>query len=619
MDKNKNISTFLFFYFLYSVSLNGTNIAPFSIVNFIDPPIIFNQSLATDSLKNKSIACNFTPSLWLKGDEGVTLSGNNVTAWADQSGNANNASQNANNRRPSFQATAINFNPALDFDGANDFIQGNGGASNTTLFMVARSDLAVTRTTPGQTILTANITNPASNSYFFSIGSVTAAFNNEVITHGLGHSGEYRKVLTGNFSIPNVPHLYSTDHNNSTSNAVIYYDGAQIDNNTANTFINSETNRSYRIGGNLYVWGGIYFNGKIAEILSFPTNLTTDDREIVQSYLGIKYGISLSHAFKDADGLTIWNESGYANNIASIGRDDCFGLNQKQTKNAQTGAILTMGLGSIANSNVDNTNTFNNDKSFLFWGNDNDDDGVVEEINTELPAGVQNRLDREWKIRNTNNVGAVEIQFDLNGITNSATTASDLFLLIDEDGNGNFNNGTIQKIAATSFTNGIVSFSTINLADGVVITLATTAAPNNAPQITCPSTTLEVCPNGQQNDIATSIQVTDLDNDNLTAQITITGITDNSDILSVDLTGFSGITQTYNYPTLQITGNITPMQLQTILQTLIFSTTSTLAGVRDIRILINDTIENSNEIVKAIQADENLSICCSANAPLISN
>ncbi|MEM6318047.1 MAG: hypothetical protein AAF960_10275 [Bacteroidota bacterium] len=542
-----------------------------------------------------------------------------VTTWADQSGNDNNATQSLGNRRPLYQAASINFNPALNFDGANDFLQGNSGAANHTLLMVARSDLNISNTTVGQTIITIDINNPNTDSYFFSLGSITAAFNNEVITHGLGSSVEYRKVRTGNFTIPSVPHLYTTDHDASISNAAIYFDGAQIDNNTANSFIDPEANRPYRVGGNLYIWGGQYFNGQIAEILSFPTNLSTTDREILQSYLGIKYGISLAHAYLDTDETVLWNEANYANNIASIGREDCFNLNQKQTKNAQFGAILTVGLGNIAVDNTSNSNTFSNDKSFLFWGNDNDDNGIIEEVATEVPAGVQSRLDREWKIRNINNVADIALEFDLNGIPQSGTSANDFLLLIDEDGDGNFTTGTIQTVTATAFSGGVISFSNINFSDGVVISLATKNTPNSAPQLVCPTTAFNVCPNGQLNEIAATLQVSDLDNNNLTAQITISGTTDNADMLMVNLTGFSGINQTYVYPTLTITGIINPNQLENILQTLSFATTSTTAGMRDVRITVNDGVTNSNEIVKTVQADENLSSCCSANAPLISN
>lgn len=613
MLKNKNILQ-LSFLLLFSTIFSSSGLANIPIA---DKSLLSPANTYIDSLKSKELACNFTPSLWLRADAGVTLSGGVVSAWADQSGNSNNATQNRNNRRPSFLASGINFNPTLDFDGNNDFLQGNAGASNTTLFMVAHSDITVNNSSAGQTIFTANIANPFSDAYFFSIGSITAAFTNEVITHALGNSTEYRKARTGNFTIPATPHLYSTNHSNATSSSNIYYDGAQIDNTNSGNFINAETNRPYRVGGNLYVWGGSNFNGRISEILSFPTNLSTDDRHIIESYLGIKYGIPLAHPYINSANQTIWNEPNYGNNIASIGREDCFNLNQKQTKNAQDGSIITMGLGNIFNDNNSNPNNFSNDQSYLFWGHDNDDNGAIEEISSELPTGVKKRLDREWKVKNTNEVGAVEIQFELNGINHSGTVAGDFFLLIDTDNDSDFTSGTVQKIAASTFQNGIVSFAGITFQSESIISLATQS--NNAPQISCPIVNLEVCPNGNTYLFADGVQVQDLDNDNVTAQITIVGITDNKDSIVVDLTGFTGVSQSFNYPNLTISGSMTSAQLQTILRTLEFSTTSSLVGTRAINILLNDGIEDSNTVTKEIQVDENFSICCSADAPIISN
>lgn len=615
MFKYKNIQLFGFS-IAFSVIFISNGLANLPIVATTLPSksIIYSK---TDSLKSKELACNFTPSLWLRADAGVTLSGGVVSTWADQSDNSNNATQNRNNRQPAFLASGMNFNPTLDFDGVNDFLQGNAGASNTTLFMVARSDIAVNNSSAGQTIFTANIVNPASDAYFFSLGSITAAFANEVITHALGNSTEYRKARTGNFTIPATPHLYSTNHNNTSSSSNVYYDGRQIDNDISGNFINAETNRPYRVGGNLYVWGGSNFNGQISEVLSFPINLSTNDRHIIESYLGIKYGIPLTHAYLNSANQTLWNESNYSNNIASIGREDCFKLNQKQTKSTQDGAIITMGLGNIFNDNNSNTNNFSNDQSYLFWGHDNDDNGTIEEISSELPTGVKKRLDREWKVRNINAVDAVAIQFDLNGINHSGTVAGDFFLLIDNDSDSDFTSGTVQKIAASTFQNGIISFTDISFQSESIISLATES--NNAPQVSCPIVNLEVCPNGNTYLFANGVQVQDLDNDNLTAQITIAGITDNKDSITVDLTDFIGTSQNFNYPNLTISGAMTASQLQSILRTLQFSTTSSLVGTRVINILSNDGIEDSNTVTKEIQANENFSICCSADAPIISN
>ena len=61
-------------------------------------------------------------SLWLKADAGVTLSGSNVTAWADQSGNGNNASANSG-EEPTFASSFSNSKPAIEFSGISQVMQ----------------------------------------------------------------------------------------------------------------------------------------------------------------------------------------------------------------------------------------------------------------------------------------------------------------------------------------------------------------------------------------------------------------------------------------------------------------------------------------------------------------
>lgn len=58
-------------------------------------------------------------SLWLKADAGVTLSGWNVTTWADQSGNGRTVTIG---NSPTFTASSINSRPTIDFDGETQFV-----------------------------------------------------------------------------------------------------------------------------------------------------------------------------------------------------------------------------------------------------------------------------------------------------------------------------------------------------------------------------------------------------------------------------------------------------------------------------------------------------------------
>src|SRR5258708_6195117 len=61
--------------------------------------------------------------LWLKADAGITTNATGaVTAWADQSGQNNNAVQTDDAKAPQFIPTALNNKPALHFDGVDDYL-----------------------------------------------------------------------------------------------------------------------------------------------------------------------------------------------------------------------------------------------------------------------------------------------------------------------------------------------------------------------------------------------------------------------------------------------------------------------------------------------------------------
>jgi len=76
-------------------------------------------------------------SLWLKADAGVTLSGSNVTSWADQSGNGNNATPLEGLDSPTYQANSINSKPSIYFDFSFLQIPTNsiGNSGNISIFI----------------------------------------------------------------------------------------------------------------------------------------------------------------------------------------------------------------------------------------------------------------------------------------------------------------------------------------------------------------------------------------------------------------------------------------------------------------------------------------------------
>ena len=80
--------------------------------------------------------------LWLKADAGVTLSGNSVTNWADQSGNAYNVTQATAANQPTFEASVFNGQPAISFDGG-DWL--NNTISNPVTAGAARTIFVVSK------------------------------------------------------------------------------------------------------------------------------------------------------------------------------------------------------------------------------------------------------------------------------------------------------------------------------------------------------------------------------------------------------------------------------------------------------------------------------------------
>lgn len=237
-------------------------------------------------------------------------------------------------------------------------------------------------------------------------------------------------------------------------------------------------------------------NGSYAELLVYDSVLSEADRAKVESYLAIKYGITLTGGTKQLGAVSGNNTYGYVNSagttirssdaaykydVFGLGRDDYFGLNQKISKSNNAGDILTASTNSdFTLLNLDTTRTaINSDKKFTLFANNKGSGNIVKTQTTELPSGIGLRLDREWKTSQFNtdgtNISNISLKFDLSGFTFSGAAANNIVLLIDTDGDGDFTTGSIQKIAPSGFTAGsFVQFNNINLANGQVFTVGTT-------------------------------------------------------------------------------------------------------------------------------------------------
>ncbi len=221
--------------------------------------------------------------------------------------------------------------------------------------------------------------------------------------------------------------------------------------------------------------GSVNANMDLGEVVIFGSDLTATEQAQVDSYLAIKYGITLDQTtarnYFDSQGNVVWDaatNSMYDNDIAGIGRDLTSALDQSQSKSISSDAIVTMSSASDQHN-----------REFLIWGND---DGALVEVAGE-PAGVASRLDRVWRVAETGDVGTTTIVFNLTGLTYTGTTAAEFRLIVDND--ADFSNGAT-TIAATSYSGAsqIVTFTGVNLGDGEFFALGTDTSGNTAPVLT---------------------------------------------------------------------------------------------------------------------------------------
>ncbi len=386
---------------------------------------------------NLALPCTVTASpggvtgaaIWLKADAGVTT-GTTLT-WADQTGNNRNGVQSSVNNKPVLTASSVNFNPALTFDGANDYLSLQNlpglptGASQVEEFAVANN-----LNTSGYW---QHILNYGNNSNLQAFGLSKNNANANAVGNGYGQDA----ISSGLEFTNGAPALLDGKYNGTE----LVISSFGVERATFTSAQNRGTSVGY-VGVDPGLNSSTHWNGNIPEIILFPTNLTAANVLRVNSYLAIKYGITLDQTtaqnYLASDGTTIfWNgttNSGNKKNIAGIARDDASGLNQKQSKSSNFGFQVVIGNGNtIAATNAANSNNFATDKSALVWS---DNAGSVAAwTSTGAPTGKQ-IIARTWKVQETGTVGSVKVQVADNSGTNGLPIESGtILMLVDADGN----------------------------------------------------------------------------------------------------------------------------------------------------------------------------------------
>ena len=155
-------------------------------------------------------------------------------------------------------------------------------------------------------------------------------------------------------------------------------------------------------------------DGNVAELIVYDRVLTDSERKQIESYLAIKYGITITggtdvlgstvgnnaYNYVNSTGTSIWNSDiSYKFDVFGLGRDDAYGLNQKVSKSINNNTILTVSTNSdVTSLNLDSSRTpINGNQEYILFGNNTGSSSLPNFQATELPPNINSRLNREWK------------------------------------------------------------------------------------------------------------------------------------------------------------------------------------------------------------------------------
>lgn len=401
--------------------------------------------------------------LWLSADHGayqnagstLATNGQNVRQWNDRSGNARNAIQATSANRPNFFTNVLNGYPVLRYTASsNDRMAATGlsTANVASVFVVGRYT-TLPSPNPGLVQGTPSGSAYTSDAGLKSIGMWVSSANTRLWGRGVQSNGAQRQIAQVTPLASNTPYLLNT-----------VYDGSVIQ-----QYVDNATSGSETYNGTLQSWtdmaigaqhGTESWNGDIAEVIVYNTNVNTAQRIIIANYLAAKYGrpLAANNVYREDDPA----RGNFDHEVAGIGRIDAANLN-----------TAAQGTGIVR---IDNPTGLDNDE-FLMWGHDN---GMLGAWGVgDLPDGVQGRLERVWRVseRNTSgtaavDVGTVDITFDLAGLGN--VDPAHLRLIVDTDNDGVFAN-EVALSGAVSAGGDSYRFEGVDLLeDGVRFTLGTT-------------------------------------------------------------------------------------------------------------------------------------------------
>ena len=351
---------------------------------------------------------------WFKASGRVMPSDNasNIYCWASELSPEVRLLAPSPLREPVLQATNtdsanFNFHPFIQFT----------AAKATSLYMPSDTPNLVGKA--GTIFVVTNMVEDSRNEHTAFTYKARAAYRYQMKPGWRIQVGQEGKGWTQDLSKDKVPFaapLQSAIILISRGNGPGFRGGKNADSipltNTSDRNFNPDVYTGLYLGCN-GPYGHEPFNGGIAEVVTYNTTLDEAAVNKVESYLAIKYGVTICQRSRFArqasnytasDGTVFWRTAqnrGYDNCITGIGRDDVSGLLQKQSRSVQSNSLITLYNGAVngsfAISNAGNNNNIATTNSFLLIA----DNGLSDQLTVCAAGKKYKRMERVWKVQKT--------------------------------------------------------------------------------------------------------------------------------------------------------------------------------------------------------------------------
>lgn len=424
------------------------------------------------------------PAAWYESDDNALLTladGATVPTWNDLGPNGNQLTNEGVGTGTYYSTNTTytrNYNPSV--------YSVNNKWNSTSNYINGFSFGLLNRSTVG----TASIYATGSNEILTGYGTDNSALNGWAVgktnaeqlavwsaVNGFNGNSLGAAYYTGVTSAAPATHILQYDYN--TGGTLSGYGDGNLRGTAAlaNLSVRFNDNKDLTVGASPDAVNGNGWDGNINEILHYPWQLSTTERQQINSYLAIKWGITLDQTaatnYYASDGSTVWNAGtggAFKYDITGIGRDDCGNLNQKQSTSTDGTDIISMGRGGISTNNPTNTNAFASDKNFLVFANNNA--SVITSNTTNMPSsltGCYVKVNREWQVQTVGTPGTVNIEVGKQGLFSINASNYKPVLLISNTA-GDYTAATV--VANDSVRRGKAYFSNVNFSNGQYFTLA---------------------------------------------------------------------------------------------------------------------------------------------------